>query len=94
MKLDWEDLYTERTDEDLVSNLNYGDQTVYVNQGEDALLHAKYNDTSAHSIANVDLWTGKNYNPYDSEHSQEAAEGLILDGPDFCSVNSTWTGKL
>ena len=43
------------------------------------------------------MWTcgpAKNYNPYDSEHSQEAAEGLILDGPDFCSVNSTWTGKL
>ena len=94
MTLNWEDLYTEKDDEDLISNLNFGDQTVYVNQGEEALLHAKFNDTSAHSVANVALWTGKDYNPYDSEHSQEAAEGLILDGPDFCHTNSTWTGKL
>lgn len=94
MKLNWEDLYTETNDEDLVSNLNFNDQTVYVTQGESALLHAKYNDASAHSIAGVALWTGKNYNPYDSEHSQEAAEGLVLDGPDFCPTNGTWEGKL
>ncbi len=94
MKLDWEDLYTEKDDEDLISNLNFNDQTVYVTQGESALLHARYNDTSAHSVANVALWTGQDYNPYDSEHSQEAAKGLILDGPDFCPTNGTWEGKL
>lgn len=94
MKLNWEDLYIEEDDEDLVSNLNFNDQTVYVTQGESALLHAKYNDTGAHSIASVALWTGKNYNPYDSEHSQEAAEGLVLDGPDFCPTNGAWEGKL
>ena len=41
MKLNWEDLYVNRDDEDLISAIDYGGQTVYVNQGEEALLFAK-----------------------------------------------------
>ena len=94
MKLNWEDLYVNRDDEDLISAIDYGGQTVYVNQGEEALLFAKYNNTSAHVVADVALWTAKDYNPYADDHSQDAAEGLVLDGPDFCQTSGSWSGKL
>ena len=93
MKIDWEDLYTNSSDEDLVSGLSYGDQSVYVTQGSTATLVAKYNDTAAHIVAPVALCTAKDYNS-SSDHTLDPAEGLILDGPDFCGVNSSWTGKL
>lgn len=94
MKLDWEDLYTYSNDEDLVSNLSFYDQTVYVTQGETATLHARYNDSSAHSVIPVALYTAKNYVDYSYDNTTDPAEGLILDGPAFCNGGSTWTGKL
>ncbi len=84
LHLDWEDLYTENTQDDLVSALNFGTQTVFVNQGETATLMAKYNDTYGHSVNDVLLV---------SQNGDEVENHLILDGPDFCSGQS-WTGTL
>lgn len=81
---DWEDLYTESTQDDLISGLNYGEQTVYVNQGETATLFAKYNDTYAHTVNDVLLV---------SQNGDDVDNHLILDGPDFCS-GASWTGTL
>lgn len=93
-KLDWEDLYTYSNDKDLVSNLSFYDQTVYVTQGETATLHTRYNDSSAHSVIPDALYTARNYVDYSYDNMTVPAECLILDGSAFCNGGSTWTGKL
>lgn len=94
MHFDWEDLYTYTTDDDLISDLPFYEQISYVTLGETATLSAKYNDTSAHIYCPVALYTAKNYVNYSYDNVTDPAEGLALDGPDFCSVGSSWTGKL
>ena len=94
MKIDWTDLYTYEEDDDLVSDLAFYEQTVYITQGEKAQLSARYRNAGLHEASNVKLYTGKNYIDYDYNNSLEAAEGLKLDGPDFCTAGATWTGRL
>ena len=94
MKIDWEDLYTYSSDDDLVSNLSFYDQTLYVTQGETATLHARYNNASLHSMVPVALYTLEGYVDYSYDNVLEPAKGLKLDGPDFCSAGNIWSGKL
>ena len=94
MKIDWQDLYTYTGDDDLVSNLSFYDQTIYVTQGETATLHARYNNASLHSVIPVALYTAEGYVDYSYDNVLDPAKGLKLDGPDFCSAGNTWTGKL
>ncbi|MCD7755764.1 MAG: S8 family serine peptidase, partial [Firmicutes bacterium] len=96
MTFSWEDLYKTSTEDDLVSALNYADQTVYVTLGETATLEAKYNNTSMHSVGEVALYTAVgayayNYN-YDNPTTE--ATGLVLDGQPYFNSGSEWTGKL
>lgn len=94
LHLDWEDLYKNSNDEDLVSDLFGGEQTVYVTQGETATLTAKYNDTNSHSFSNVALYTAQDYVYGGSANPIEEATGLVLDGPAYCTPGSNWVGKL
>ena len=94
MTLDWESLYNQSTDEDLVPDIGYNEQIIYVSQGETATLVTRYNDAGAHNVGRVGLYTAEGY----SEDNQPTtpAVGLVLDGPDFFYVGSSepWTGKL
>jgi hypothetical protein len=94
MKLSWQDLYKTTSDEDLVSDLYGGEQAVFVTQGETATLVAKYNDTSAHAVSDVNLYTAQNYVNYAYDNATTAATGLVLDGPNYCGISSSWSGKL
>ena len=94
MHFDWEDLYKTTTDEDLVSDLFGGEQTVYVSQGETATLIAKYNDSNSHSFSPVKLYTAEGYVYGGSANPTTESSGLVLDGSSYCTAGSTWTGKL
>lgn len=94
MHIDWEDLYKTNTDEDLVSDLYANEQAVYVTNGETATLIAKYNDSSAHDIVPVELYTAAGYVYGGSENPTTPSTGLVLDGPSFASVGGTWSGKI
>jgi hypothetical protein len=94
MDLSWEDLYKTTSDEDLISDLYGGEQAVFVTQGETATLIAKYNDSAAHSVSDVKLYTAKDYVQYSYDNTTNAATGLVLDGPNFCGISSTWTGTI
>lgn len=92
MTLDWEDLYQGYGDEDLISDAYYGEQTVYVDQGETAQLVAKYRQN--HSFIPVELYTMEGYEQYGSSNPTTAANGLVLDGPTFSANGAFWSGKL
>ena len=94
MHFDWEDLYENRDDDDLISDLYGSQQTEYVTTGETATLIAKYNDPSAHSFCPVGLYTLEGYVDNSYDNTTDPAKGLVLDGPAFCGINGTWTGKL
>ncbi len=94
MTIDWTDLYTYNDEDDLVSDLPFYDQTSYVSLGQTAQLAARYSNAGAHEVVGVRLYTAENYIDYDYYNSLEPAKGLILDGPDFCTAGSTWSGRL
>lgn len=94
MTFDWEDLYDSMDVDGLVSGAYYGEQTIYVQQGQTAELIAQYRQASNHSIIPVELYTLVGYESYGSNNPTVAAEGLILDGPNFTANGSEWRGKL
>ena len=94
MHIDWTDLYTYEDEDDLVSDLPFFEQTLYINQGETATLSARYANAALHESVGVKLYTVKDYIDYDYYNSLEPAEGLVLDGPDFCTAGTTWSGRL
>ena len=94
MHIDWTDLYTYADEDDLVSDLPFYEQTMYITQGQTATLSARYSNAGLHESVNVKLYTAENYIDYDYNNSLEPAVGLKLDGPDFCTAGSTWTGRL
>lgn len=94
MTLDWEDMYASTDQDGLISNAYYAEQTIYVQQGETAELIAQYRQNTNHSIIPVELYTLVGYESYSYENPTVAAEGLILDGPDFAANGSEWRGKL
>ena len=94
MRLDWDDLYHQTTDEDLTSDLFGGQQTVYVQNGETATLIAKYNDSNRHQAIDVKLYSPVGATNYSYTNPTAASTGLVLDGPDFASVGSEWRGRL
>ena len=94
MHIDWTDLYTYEDEDDLVSDLPFYEQTMYITQGETATLAARYSNAGLHEAVNVKLYTAENYIDYDYYNSTESAVGLKLDGPDFCSAGATWSGRL
>ena len=94
MTIDWTDLYTYDDEDDLVSDLPFYEQTLYLTQGETATLSARYSNAGLHESSNVKLYTAENYVDYSYDNSLEPAKGLKLDGPDFCTAGNTWTGRL
>ena len=94
MTLDWEDLYDSMEQDGLISSAYYGEQTIYVQQGEAAELIAQYRLNSNHSIIPVELYTLVGYEAYSYDNPTVVAEGLILDGPDFAANGHEWRGKL
>ena len=79
MRIGWQDIYTERDQDDLVSADNYNVQSYYVAQGEKINLAAKYRQTGPHSFCEIvtDL------------------KGLKLDGPTFYNDGAqTYSAKL
>lgn len=94
MHIDWEDLYKTKSDEDIVFDAYAGEQTVYVKQGETATLTAKYNNSSAHSVLPVKLYSLEGAQNYSYTNPTEEATGLVLDGPGYVSVGGEWRGRL
>lgn len=92
LEFDWQELYEKSNQEDIVPK-SYGNQTVYVNPGETVDLIAQYNNKSEHKFVNVALYTGKDYDSYSNMPTTEA-EGLVLDGPTYCTAGGSWTGKI
>ena len=94
MTFDWEDLYASTEQDGLISGAYYGEQTFYVQQGETVDLVAQYRLNINHSVIPVELYTMVGYESYGYNNPTVAAEGLILDGPNFTSNGSEWRGKL
>ena len=92
LEFDWQELYEKSNQEDIVPK-DYENQTVYVNPGETVDLIAQYNNKSEHQFVNVALYTGKDYDSYSNMPTTEA-EGLVLDGPTYCTAGGSWTGKI
>ena len=94
MTFDWEDLYNDLEDDGLISSAYYGEQTIYVQQGEAAELIAQYRLNTNHSVIPVELYTLVGYESYGNDNPTVAAEGLILDGPNYAANGHEWRGKL
>ncbi len=86
VKFSWEELY-EVSDQDDIIPRGSDDQILYVNPGETIDLVARYKNSSTHKIVPIVLWTG-------DTTKDEAATGLVLDGPAYCTAGGAWTGKL
>ncbi len=78
MDINWDDIYTTDDQDDLISDLDMGDQVVYVQQGETAELVARYRQSKLHETSDV----------------VTELTGLQLDGPDFYYVNGSYTATL
>ena len=94
MHIDWTDLYTYDNDDDLVSDLPFYEQTMYITQGETATLSARYSNSGMHEASGVKLYTAQNYVDYSYDNSTKPAVGLKLDGPDFATAGNVWSGRL
>ncbi len=92
MHFDWDDLYQSTSQDGLISDAYYGEQIVYVTQGETANLIAKYRQN--HSFIPVELYTMENYEQYGYNNPVTAATGLVLDGATFAANGAYWSGKL
>ncbi len=93
MTISWENLYKEEGEENLLNDTTL-DETIYVTEGETATLVARYRGDALHSIIPVRLYASKGVTSPSTTNPVEAAEGLILDGPDFAGTDSSWEGKL
>lgn len=89
--ISWEDLYTARDQDGVISENDYGQQTYYVELGQTAELVAKYRQT--HSFINVELYSAENCQSY-GYNELTPCEGLVLDGPTFTTNGARWEGKL
>ena len=94
MTFDWEDLYNANDSDGLISGAYYGEQTIYVQQGQTAELIAQYRQNTNHSIIPVELYTMVGYVSYGNDNPTVAAEGLVLDGPNFASNGHEWRGRI
>ena len=94
MTIDWTDLYTYSDEDDLVSDLPFYEQSLYVTQGETATLSARYANSGLHECSNVRLCTAEGYVDYSYDNTLDAPKGVYLDGPDFSTGGNTWTGRL
>ena len=94
MTIDWTDLYTYSDEDDLVSDLPFFEQTLYLTQGETATLSARYSNAALHESAAVKLYTADGYVDYSYDNPTKPAVGLKLDGPDFCTAGNVWSGRL
>ena len=94
MTIDWTDLYTYSDEDDLVSDLPFFEQTLYLTQGETATLSARYSNAALHESAAVKLYTAEGYVDYSYDNPTKPAVGLKLDGPDFCTAGNVWSGRL
>ncbi len=94
MHIDWTDLYTYSDEDDLVSDLSFYEQTMYITQGQTAQLAARYSNSGLHESSSVKLYTAEGYIDYSYDNVTDPAVGLKLDGPDFCTAGNTWSGRL
>ncbi|MBR7179366.1 MAG: S8 family serine peptidase [Oscillospiraceae bacterium] len=94
MTIDWTDLYTYSDEDDLVSDLPFFEQTLYIPHGETAELTARYANAALHESSSVKLYTAEGYIDYDYNNVTAPAMGLKLDGPDFCTAGNVWSGRL
>ena len=94
MTIEWDDLYPETDSDGLISDAYYGEQTVFVTQGETAELIALYRQNKNHSFIPVKLYTMDGYESFGNNNPEVASEGLILDGPEFTANGAEWRGKL
>ncbi|MEY8516437.1 Ig-like domain-containing protein [Lachnospiraceae bacterium 29-84] len=78
MRIDWEDIYTEANQDDLVAAGNFNTQSIYVTQGQTAKLEAKYRQPGNHTTN--DIITD--------------FKGLKLDGPEFYLEGGRYQAKL
>ena len=92
MTVDWEELYETYTQDGLISDEYYSEQTIYVDQGETATLIAQYRQN--HSFIPVELYTLVGYEAYSYSNPTTPGVGLVLDGPTFATNGQPWTGKL
>ncbi len=79
MDIDWIALYTSETQDDLISDVNMGDQVLYVQPGESAQLLARYRQSSQHEANLVDA---------------SELVGVKLDGPDFFHIGGSYDATL
>ncbi len=94
MTVDWDELYAATDEDGLISAAYYGEQTIYVQQGQTSELVAQYRLNTNHSVIPVELYTLVGYESYGNNNPTIAAEGLVLDGPTFTANGSEWRGKL
>lgn len=78
MEIGWDDIYTAYDQDDVISSYNYEEQDTYITLGETATLSAKYRQSAKHSVGDVIT----------------ILDGLQLDGPDFFSINGSYSAKL
>ena len=50
MDINWDEIYSKRNQDDIISARNYNEQTIYVTQGETANLVAKYRQNVLHQV--------------------------------------------
>ncbi len=92
MTFSWDELYESTSEDGLVSEQYYMDQTIYINQGETADLIARYRQN--HSFIPVELYTLEGYVAYSYDNPLTPSVGLVLDGPTFLANGAEWTGRL
>ncbi|HJD21639.1 MAG TPA: S8 family serine peptidase [Candidatus Gemmiger faecigallinarum] len=78
MNLSWPELPTSPDQDDLISGANMGDQVLYTTPGQPVDLIASYRNQSDHDVNDV----------------INNLENLQLDGPDFFSVNGSYSCRL
>ena len=78
MDIDWDEIYSKRNQDDIISARNYNEQTIYVTQGETANLIAKYRQNVLHEVGDITT----------------EFTGVKLDGADFFNIGGSYTGKL
>ena len=78
MDINWDEIYSKRNQDDIISARNYNEQTIYVTQGETANLVAKYRQNVLHQVGDITT----------------EFTGVKLDGADFFNIGGSYTGKL
>ncbi len=95
MTFDWKDLYENNNVDGLISSTSFdGEQIIYVEEGKEANLIAKYRDVKTHDTIPVRLYTAVGASSPSTKNPTTPATGLRLDGPEFVGVDSRWEGWL